>query len=67
MGKVLASWRAEDCRTCSKAWVPGLFGEFDLAGLFTVHPDHSLFRTRFTPEMVLWVSGELVGTPSDPS
>ena len=66
-GKVLASWGAEDCRTCSKARVPGLLGESNLDGLFTVHSDHLLSRTGSTPEMVLKVSGELVGTPSDPS
>ena len=65
---VLASWWAEDpCRICPKARAPGLLSEFDLDGLFTVHSDRLLSRTGFAPEMMLKVSGESVGTPSDPS
>lgn len=49
------------------AWAPGLLGEVNVDGLFTVRPDCSLSRTRGAPKTVFKVCGELVGTPSDPS
>ena len=53
-GVVLAGWRAEDlCRTCPKAWVPGLLGMFDLDGLFTVHSDCVSSRTGLLPRWCL--------------
>ena len=53
-GMVLAGWRAEDLsRTCSKAWVLGLLGLFDWAGLFTVQSDCLSSRTGFLPRWCL--------------
>ena len=39
----------------------------DWDGLFTVRSDRLSSGTGFAPEMVHKVSGESVGTPSDPS
>jgi len=65
---VLASWRDEEpCRTRPKARAPGPIGEFDWDGLFTVRSDRLSSGTGSAPEMVHKVSGESVGTPSDPS